>query len=276
MSRMCRMNSIVLLLLFPFITRAQQIQDTGVAVSEYVNNILLTLPEDQLLSRHNIELISKSVRSSRENGFTFLYAKADKINVAVGIPQYAQLFTDAIIEKEEITEKIKKGVVQTDGKPNWRKFRRQIRNKYSVEDADRIILSARIKWLEEKKMWPQYCQLIIKKVNVYGPYEKRFPTIPFPEEWKWNVVAWDLFVNATDKNVLLKALSWSERSLKMSNFANPGFIDTYANLLYKLGRVKEALQWQEKAVALSPGANEIQENMLKMQRNERTWPDQQQ
>jgi Tfp pilus assembly protein PilF len=48
------------------------------------------------------------------------------------------------------------------------------------------------------------------------------------------------------------------------------FLDTYANLLYKLGRKEEALQWQEKAAAT--GAFGTKENYEKMKKGDPTWP----
>ena len=54
---------------------------------------------------------------------------------------------------------------------------------------------------------------------------------------------------------------------------DPTELDTYANLLYKLGRKTEALAWQRQAVAVSDGRDqEIPEHLQKMQREVPTWP----
>jgi hypothetical protein len=46
---------------------------------------------------------------------------------------------------------------------------------------------------------------------------------------------------------------------------DPVELDTYANLLYKSGRIADALEWQERAVALSDGRDrEIVANLEKM------------
>lgn len=59
----------------------------------------------------------------------------------------------------------------------------------------------------------------------------------------------------------------------------PLYIDTYANLLYKVGEVTEALKWQELAVTkgrelgIDKGDfNTIQENFEKMKKGVPTWP----
>ena len=68
-----------------------------------------------------------------------------------------------------------------------------------------------------------------------------------------------------------KALEWSKRSLKENN--EPAFIDTYANLLYKLGKKDEAIIWEQKAFDLAPESDrrDIQETLDKMKAGEKTW-----
>lgn len=50
-------------------------------------------------------------------------------------------------------------------------------------------------------------------------------------------------------------------------------IDTYANLLHKLGRTKEAIEWQEKALAKvdADSKAEYQATLDKMKKGEPTW-----
>lgn len=75
----------------------------------------------------------------------------------------------------------------------------------------------------------------------------------------------------TDMKCVAEALDWSKRSFKDSN--NPAFIDTYANILYKLGKKDEALTWEKKAYDLAPeqGKQGYHDIMEKMKKNEKTW-----
>ena len=72
-----------------------------------------------------------------------------------------------------------------------------------------------------------------------------------------NEDAWHFYEMTNLKGNLEIALEWSKRSMEL--FAglnrkrnlpveNPAFMDTYAHLLYRLGRKEEAIQWQTKAV----------------------------
>ena len=74
-----------------------------------------------------------------------------------------------------------------------------------------------------------------------------------------NQHAYQFYELTKDKDLLEKALAWSKRSMDLSNekrknahtpyrLGDPNFIDTYAHILYKLGRKDEAIEWQTKAV----------------------------
>ena len=88
-----------------------------------------------------------------------------------------------------------------------------------------------------------------------------------------NGVAWDFFKKVTDIKPLENALRWSKRSLEIYP-NNHMFIDTYANLLYKLGRKQEAIVNETEALRLaseSKSDTKVYENTLKkMKADEKT------
>ncbi|TDE17118.1 hypothetical protein [Dyadobacter psychrotolerans] len=74
-----------------------------------------------------------------------------------------------------------------------------------------------------------------------------------------NEHAWHFFQMSSKTDDLERALKWSYQSQEFFNnlyrntghpmrLGNPAYIDTYAQLLYKLGRKEEAIEWQTKAV----------------------------
>lgn len=92
-----------------------------------------------------------------------------------------------------------------------------------------------------------------------------------------NSIAWEVFEKVSDKKVLQDALNWSKRSRELSP-DNSGFLDTYANLLYKLGRKKEAIISEKEALGydakVNKAPNEIMvEALRKMIAGEKTWKD---
>src|SRR6202000_2229249 len=64
-----------------------------------------------------------------------------------------------------------------------------------------------------------------------------------------NNYAWTVFQHCPDMSCVTEALDWSKRSFKDKE--NPMFMDTYANILYKMGKKDEAVTWEEKALKIA-------------------------
>jgi thiol-disulfide isomerase/thioredoxin len=87
-----------------------------------------------------------------------------------------------------------------------------------------------------------------------------------------NSVAWQIFNGASNKNALQDALSWSSHSLELSP-KNVAWLDTYANLLYKLGQKEQAIAKEEEALRyIGKKDNKwLEETLAKMKAGEKTW-----
>lgn len=82
--------------------------------------------------------------------------------------------------------------------------------------------------------------------------------------------AWLGFERFVDIKNLLIASKWAKKAVAISPDV-PQINDTYANLLYRLGDIKNALIWQAKAVKLAPDNLEILSNYEKMLAQKPTW-----
>jgi hypothetical protein len=71
---------------------------------------------------------------------------------------------------------------------------------------------------------------------------------------KLNNLAWTYFQTMTDPADLTKALAWSRRSIELER--SPAQLDTYAQLLGKLGRKADAIKYEEEALAKAKAAGE--------------------
>jgi len=87
-----------------------------------------------------------------------------------------------------------------------------------------------------------------------------------------NNIAWEVFRKVSDKKALQDALVWSTRSLELSP-NNAAWLDTYANLLYKLGQKEEAIAKQEEALRYANTSEQkgLTQNLMKMKAGEKTW-----
>jgi thioredoxin-related protein len=89
-----------------------------------------------------------------------------------------------------------------------------------------------------------------------------------------NRLSLDAFNKTSDKDLLKSALKWSKRSIEILP-DKPQFIDTNAKILYKLGKVKDALSKEEEAISKTPKddifQNRIEETIYKMKAGEKFW-----
>lgn len=100
----------------------------------------------------------------------------------------------------------------------------------------------------------------------------QFTFTPYPNTQRYvsalNQAAWEFQGLTRDSTYLQKALSWSKRSLDYRE--DGSLLDTYAHILYRLGRKQEAVEWQQKAVQKershnSPLVNSLEATLKKMQ-----------
>ena len=89
---------------------------------------------------------------------------------------------------------------------------------------------------------------------------------------KLNTFAWEVFKRVSDTATLKDALLWSGRSLELL-INNPPRLDTYANLLYKLGQKEEAIAREEEALRYADEKDKkvFTETLMKMKAGEKTW-----
>ena len=106
--------------------------------------------------------------------------------------------------------------------------------------------NADISYYEAKQDWKKYADATISYVNKYKM-----------NDWELlNTFAWSFYKNdnVTDKIYLTQALEWVKKSVGInSNYQNN---DTYASLLYKLKKKKEAMKAAETAIALGKKENQ--------------------
>ncbi len=117
-------------------------------------------------------------------------------------------------------------------------------------------------YCQTKNDWPGFQAAIIGYMQKYSAHAD--PT-------ELNDYAWTVFQHCPDMTCVSEALEWSKRSFKDQPI--PAFMDTYANILYKMGKKDEAIAMEEKIVNLVPTGEKpsYQETLDKMKKGEKTW-----
>lgn len=82
-----------------------------------------------------------------------------------------------------------------------------------------------------------------------------------------NEVAWTHFEKVSDAKALKNAVNWSKRTVELQP-DNYSYLDTYANLLFKTGKINKAIEQQTLAISLAKKLGEdtkdLEETLQKM------------
>lgn len=239
----------------------------NIIAADYITSYLDNQNESEYYSKRNIEFVAKFLQSLKSHNkiFKSFLHHPEKINQVLGTIDFAQNAVRYIITKEEIDSKLWPNNTISSKSPSWNRLFQKIAKKYNAEYAARVILEAQIRWYEEKKDWNKLTKYTVEKFEKFG-----LDTAGFGKIFVNNMIYKTIFQHSTDDVVIDKAIKWMELIIKSEpNFSN--FLDTYANLLYKIGRVKDAIVWEEKALRLKPDESDFQSTLEKMKKGQPTW-----
>lgn len=306
--RRCELNPAYMKELARKVYKVGEKKDAQKIANDYIDR----LPIDSLFTKDNIQLMREFTNSSKDRGFIIFRDSSKRISETTDEQINATICKNivlGIIYNEEIKpySSIKKG------KPDWKRINSNLK-KYGPLGKDayvmykpEIIFKSEIEpALKINSDWDKILPLINKQnlgsnaeyvvgstvvyylnaIEYYHTerkcknliaagiyYADSFST--FLKADALNTWAWTIFEHSNEKDELGQALKWSKRSNELQP-ADPFYMDTYANILYKLGLVQDAIMWQKKAIQELRFRNynnlAIQRNLDKMQNGEKTWP----
>jgi thioredoxin-related protein len=269
----------------PFLAESsKQIRDKSSLATtiarDYIDNYLMSLPVDSLFKKETFRFVSSFMGSSDEKAFALYFtnpARIDSVMDDLETSHFAERVVKSIITREEVYVHLwKDNEVNrplTDH-PRWNRFAKTIRKKYGRSYSDEVIMNSRIVWYRTHKQWDELVGAEMAKMEIYGV--DTFGTVA---KVRLNNMAWEeFFLRSLDSSALNSAIKWMEILLAVDRSKSGDFyatwIDTYANLLYKVGRIEEALRWEKDAVAIAPQNKEMRDVLEKMEKGKPTWVNQ--
>ncbi len=244
----------------------------NVKAKSVVSKYIQKLTKKEILVKSVIELIQKFTTSSNDPGFEIFYRHEKKIDKLMANEKqlvskhFARLLIEDIIKKEDIDPVLEKAAKSNTYIPEWENLYFSISKKYKSQYAKRVIAFAKVRFYYSKQDWVKY----VKSMLIWVKGSDEMNNI-----WFINECAWSIFEYATDKKDLVTAVSWMDHIVKLQNETDMLYyysLDTYANLLYKLGRKQEAISWQEKSI--NPEHASFKDNskrLEKMKQGIPTW-----
>ncbi len=257
----------------------QILQDDKLALQiakDYKTGYLDKIDMTQFFTRENIEFIREYVIELvdiNDKFFKLCYEDPEKIDAILG-EGTAEQYVPIVVARDDLKSRLYKNEKPIVKNPNWDGIKNTIKTRYPKIDVDNFMLNQKIAYYGKTKQWDLYTFYMSYKIKINPPKPGTLDVF-----FNLNDPAWNVFEKSNDKIALQRALTWSELSIKLED--NVQYLDTKANLLYKLGRVTEALKVEKIAVdKLEELYNktgkrqfpEIIETYEKMLKGKITWP----
>lgn len=258
-----------------------------IVAKDYKTNYFDCLSIENLCKKENLDFISNYMQylNSKDNLFKLIQLFPTSLDSVIGQSGWSNLVKMNVITREEILSKIftddsYKELVSND--PDWNLMCNSISKKYGKQYSDLVILQ-KIYFYRKNKEWRKFATAVNQKIKIYPPKLEASSNDPH-STFGYNVNAWDVFLYCNDSVVLKQALNWVDLAIKsQGSDINEQYLDTKANILYKLGRVKDAIITEESAIdrgrqyLINKGslreydATEYQEVINKMRSGLPTW-----
>ncbi|WP_232538858.1 glycoside hydrolase family 2 protein [Chitinophaga tropicalis] len=202
----------------------------------------------------NLNFINRFTQTTKDPGFNIFLKNQGKVDAILGDNSAINKVKGIIFNSE-----IREYVTGSEANPDWINIEKAVVPKYGAA-GEAIFLRAKTIHHLNHKEWQNF---VTAATLLIDKYEKDVSEVDL------NNYAWFIFENISDTNSLNKALHWSRMSLDIK--MTPSTIDTYANILYKLGQKDKAIEWEQKAIELDPGASGFKQTLEKMKKGEKTW-----
>lgn len=237
-----------------------------------VAHILKMAPKDVFVE-DNIRLIEVFVRSSDTEAFKFFQRHSQAIDDVMSQNEsvrqqvrwfgygrcYSWWVMDRVIAAEELRPA---DSTRAKSEPDWNAVKGRIAAKYGEMYAVRLVSELKVQYFKKAKSWESYASAAVILLKECGSRMSA---------WRMNNLAFDIFRISDDRDELATALEWMVGAAWTEPNPNES-CDTYANLLYKLGRVNEAIALEEQASKMKGAEPAVTENLEKMRRGAPTWP----
>jgi thioredoxin-related protein len=212
-------------------------------------------------TKNRLDLIGQAVKKPDDAGFALFLHNAEKIN-QVEKPDFAEtVVMNAIMWQNPLILDL-----FNDHSPqeSWDKIYNDINVKYGPAYAHRVVMWIKVRYYKSQTNWELYLQSLLSYLKEYGDNVAANDM---------NNYSWDIFKYCTSSEDLAFGVSYSLRSLGTSEGMNPEFIDTYANLLYKSGKIADAIKKETEALALADPSQKqsYKDTIGRMKAGQKTW-----
>ncbi len=211
-------------------------------------------------TKSRLDLIGQSIKKPEGAGFDLFLLYPEKID-QLEKPDFAEtIVSGAIIRQNPLILNL---FNDHSPKQDWEMIYNDLKKQYGAAYAHRIVVWIKVPYYKNERNWELYKTSLISYLKEYGD---GVHTVEL------NNYAWDIFQYCTSPDELAFGLNCSLRTQANEN-QNPDYIDTFANLLYKSGKIPDAIAMEKQAIQLADPEQRkpFQETLSKMKSGQRTW-----
>ncbi|HEY4063696.1 MAG TPA: thioredoxin fold domain-containing protein [Puia sp.] len=211
-----------------------------------------------LFNPGTLALLNDFTTSTKDQGFAIFYHHPAEVDKVLGSGMAEKKVRDILVREYVYARVLTKTSPAT---PDWKAIQSELAAHYPTE-APEVLSMGKVAYYQRKNDWNNFQVVVVDYMKKYGSAANA---------QQLNDYAWTVFQHCPDMNCVTEALDWSKRSFKDNN--EPAFMDTYANILYKMGKKDDAITWEEKARDMSSAEEKkgFQETIDKMKKGEKTW-----
>jgi thiol-disulfide isomerase/thioredoxin len=216
-------------LLYYYALNLSEIEDP--AATEVADEYFKTLSTSDLLSQKTWDAVNTF--NPNINSYIITYMVNHKADY---VKQYSEAGIDSVLSNSAIATMDNASV---NGDSTAFFMAKDFIAKNGTADAKSESATMTLNYYLHKKNLPEYVMLA-----------KQYATTYFANDANGlNNIAWGFYEHVSNKTDLANAAVWAEKSIQLDNkYYNT---DTYANVLFKLGRIPEAKAAAEKAIDLA-------------------------
>ncbi len=232
----------------------KRLQEAYMPVTEPLAKYFTTQKDENLISSANWKIIYSYTDDMKSREFRYLVKNQDN---------FTKLYTKDSVEGK-ISQVFLRTLITLTRNPNFSEENysttKQAVRASGFSGAEKVIFTADINMYLSRNQADKFLEAVYTGTDKYYKDDPQM----------LNSMAWQIFSMTDDEKYTRKALDWAKRSVDLKGEA--ANTDTYAQLLFKLGRKDEALKNELKAIELAKNAGletkEYDQALAKMQGSE--------
>lgn len=248
-------------------------------IGAIARHYIAALPDDSLYRTvPKINLVSAYIDVPTDRGFNEFYGHPSIVNAAAGKGSAERMVQAAITHTE--LDPLLNAAKQTNQVPDFEAIKSSITQKYNSSYADQIVAIGKVAWYlfvvhtkKQDQFWPQLNSARVAQFAISRPDTAKGST-----NFVNDICFSELFPHCTNTQELKQAVGFMKNVVAL-NPDEPGIIDTYASLLYKLGDKRKAIKEETRAMAIIKRTNNLRDvasisyNFQQMKKGAKTWED---